>query len=292
MARKISKKTLYNSLTEGKLKDIMQYVADNKNGLSLQIRDDYLNIYYRGGNILRINGVNSFYFDKNYFGKDNPKRIDEMKKLVDIFRNNNHEEFFEKAKNVMDEWFIKNPKSEREEQHKLIIENNNECAESDFVIIDIEFAISTESEYKCERFVFNKEGQEVRKKPCFDIIAIRKKDNKLCVIELKKGIAALENKSGIEEHLKDFDASIGKNPQPFIEEINTLLKQKQKMGLLDEKLEISNQCKKPLFMFAYSYNSEEELNRYKKIHNEGICKKIPTIKLPKGEVILLEKNYL
>jgi len=292
MARKISNEIFYNSLTKGELMCAMQCVAEDKKNLSLQIRKDYLNIYYRGGNILKINGVNSFFFNENYFGKENPNRKGEKEKLVDIFRSKNYKVFFDNAKSIMDKWLDNFPKPEREEQHKLIVENSDEQIASDFVIIDIEFEVSTEAEYKSKRFICNKKGQEFRKKPRFDIIAIRKKDNMLCVIELKKGTKALKNNSGIDDHLEDFDTSIGNNPQPFIEEITILLKQKQTMGLLDRKLKISNNCKKPLFMFAYSYNSEDELNQYKDIHGKSNCKDIPTIKLPKGEIILLENNLL
>ena len=275
MARKISCNRLLNSLKDGELKGAMQYVAENKNGLSLQIRKDYLNIYYRGGNILKISGINSFHFDENYFYKDKSgDRVKKKKELVDIFREKKFEKYFEKAKKVIDDWLEKYPKPEREEQHNLIMKNNDK--NSDFVIIDIEFAVSRKAKYKYDG-----------KQPRFDIIAIRKSDSMLCIIELKKGIKALGGNSGIKGHFDDFNNSIGENPLPFIDEVRELLQQKQDFGLLDFQLKISEECKKPIFMFAFSYQTDNERQTFDNCKNE-VCEALKTLYLPNGELILKE----
>jgi hypothetical protein len=285
MAHEITNILFKKSLLEGgKLHGAMQYIADSKNELSLQIRDNYLNVYYRGGNILEIKSPKSFSFDENYFGKANKEKKEKTKELLNVFKEGDFRSYFEKAKKVMDEWFVRNPKPEREEQQKLILQNSYANKDSDFVIIDIEFAVSTESEYY---YKTNKKGGHVGRNPRYDIIAIRKRDNILCVIELKKGIKSLAGKSGIVDHLNNFNDSIAENPQPFIQEIKELLKQKQEFGLIDKKLTISDDCKCPLFMFAYSYNSEEELNRFNKLNDEK-CNSTPTILLPAGKLLLKE----
>jgi glyoxylase-like metal-dependent hydrolase (beta-lactamase superfamily II) len=120
------------------------------------------------------------------------------------------------------------------------------------------------------------------KKPRFDIIAINKQ-GKLCVIELKKGTAALTNTSGLKEHWDCYQESIGRNYKPFMNEMEKLLEQKQDFDLIDKQLKIK--CPVPEFMFAYSYdgNSSEE-NQDKVFLKE--CNKIDTaihvIKLAKG----------
>ena len=51
---------------EGKWASIMDYVRKNRDKYDVQVRANYLNIYYNGGNILRINprflSVDEFYF--------------------------------------------------------------------------------------------------------------------------------------------------------------------------------------------------------------------------------------
>ena len=79
-----------------------------------------------------------------------------------------------------------------------------------------------------------------------------------------------------------------RNQPRFIEEIRELLQQKQDLGLLDSKIKISEECKNPLFMFAYSYCSEKELEKYE--NHKKICKDVPTIYLPNGKLYLQEQD--
>ena len=46
---------------------IMQYAAIESNGLDVQLRGSYINIYYKGGNLLKLSGGQTYDFDKNYF---------------------------------------------------------------------------------------------------------------------------------------------------------------------------------------------------------------------------------
>lgn len=59
----------YQDLLSGSFSSLLEYVIDDPS-LDLQIRENYINIYYRGGNILKIDkkgtGYN-YFFDMKYF---------------------------------------------------------------------------------------------------------------------------------------------------------------------------------------------------------------------------------
>lgn len=281
--RGIHEGAFLTSLTSGKLKGMLN-VINNDETLDVQIRNNYLNIYYRGGNIAKINSERSVEFDKFYFYLDmdrTPKNeierggdvwlnLQETKdELISFFKNGDYKQYFAKAKEAMDKWFDKMKKEEREAQHKLSI--NNQYGRSDYTIIDLEYQVSTLSEFKCEL----PKGKP--QKPRFDIIAVDHQGN-LCIIELKKGAKALLGKSGLFEHWECYEESIGRNPQPFVKEMKKILKQKQEFGLIDKALTIKSD--EPKFMFAYIYDKkakEEEQDRIFKEEYKKIKKKIDVL---------------
>jgi hypothetical protein len=295
LGRGIHKQKFLNSLTTGKLKPMLDAI-NHDTELDIQIRNNYLNIYFDGGNIAKVSSENSVSFDKNYFYTEKAiptKEIDDetkdllkqkRKELINKFKQGNFSEYFQEAKSVMKKWFSANPKPEREEQHQLAIQNR--YGNSHYTIIDIEYQVSTESEFYCK---FTPEGKDKPKKPRFDIIAVDRY-GKLCVIELKKGTGALGSTSGLKEHFECYRLSIGRNHKPFMNEMKKLLAQKQSFGLIDKHLEIVSD--RPEFMFAYSFatdDQEKEKSTFQKYYDE-LPEKPHKIWLKKGSWALKDKQ--
>ncbi len=232
--RKLSEKFIDDLRNNnGILEPLMKYIL-NDNSLEFMIRDNYVNIYYRGGNLLKIKpsgDTYEFIFDKNYLiynKKELPKSIINndivgqwidmlpyLKQNIDIYRT------------------TKKSNLEREYQ-QLVVKECNELDRSisnssEIFIVDIEYA--------------NANGR-------FDLIGIewdRKKASlrgnykpKLLLIEMKFGDNAIENKNSskksadIVQHIKDVEEFANKENNNLLklkEETISILKQKRDLGL-------------------------------------------------------------
>lgn len=251
----------------GLLADLIDEVEKDKD-LVLHIRGDYFNVYYKGGNLVKVKSENSFEFDSNYY-KGNPKLVDseikrnEMREelLKWLKRKRDYHGFIDKMKYLMDSYWVwlKREKGrdlhEKDIQHQLCVSNTEN---KDYTIIDLEFQVSTRCPYRyekppisCGRYV-----DESKSSPRFDIVAVRNKDHRLCVIELKSGTGALYGKSGIGDHADSFEGSIGRNPQVFVKEIEGLVEDKKKLHLLGDDFYMKDD--NPEFIYAYVFTTEDE----------------------------------
>ena len=119
-----------------------------------------------------------------------------------------------------------------------------------YTVIDLEYAVSRTSSFK-----YN--GKLDKKVPRFDIISVDK-EGQLYVIELKTGLGAIDNESGIAPHMDCFNHTIGRdNKGEFLNEMIELVKQKIALGLIDKKTFIDRN-KKPEFIFAFSDKKNED----------------------------------
>lgn len=181
LGRGIHNKKFLASLQSGNLKQLLS-VINKDNDLDVQIRQDYLNIYYKGGNIARVKSENSMEFDKFFFYTDmknvpkkeitkNAKAVEYLtvlrNDLVKKYKQKLYKEYFNEAKGIMNKWFERKPNPEREEQHNLTSENKYN--KSDYTILDIEYQVSIRSAFACK---YTPQGKDKPKKPRFDIIAI------------------------------------------------------------------------------------------------------------------------
>ena len=275
--RKISNEKFRKNLTEGEYKAIIDYASQRENELDVQIRDNYLNIYYQGGNLLRVH-PRCLYFDEFYFhrgAKDMRKThlIDKCKKgdkaciarwedyknrrkeMLDILKEKRDmATYCKEMKRIMKEWeadlhTIGISHDEKNAQQQISMNNRGA---TDYTVVDLEYAVSRTSS-------FYYDGKSIKKVPRFDIIAVDK-SGQLYVIELKTGLKAIDGNSGISAHMDCFEYSIGRDSdKDFINEMDELLKQKQQLNLIDKNVFI-DKTRKPQFIFAFS--DEPGKNQY------------------------------
>ena len=229
-------KNLFNELKNGKLHTLLEYVQ-NDDTLDMEFRNNYITIYYRGGNIISVteskNNDDSYSYTWEGINKDYLKGYKQKHEDAEQF-----EEYIPEAKHIIDRYIckIKNHLGEKEIQQLIVRENNYSpnSQDTDYFIVDMEY-------------------EESQCKGRFDLIALRwnsntpdRKRNKvsLAVIEVKQGsksIRTTEKKPGLKSHQNDF------NNFNWTEEIKKdflqIFKQKCELGLIlaNEKIEGINQ---------------------------------------------------
>ena len=239
--------------------------------LFLEIRKNYINIYYRGGNLMKISedkGRFAAYFDAKYI-------IDGLLEQLPPVVLSTDEDVTKwlcaipLLKHEMDLWFGQNPKNEREFQQLMVRENNFKGAGkgTDYFICDIEYT-----------FLVGR----------FDLIAAywpssgaERKNNKnvgLALIEMKYVDKALTGDAGIRKHIEDMKNyldPVSNNLALLKGEMKRVFNQKQALKLIDNQKHIEQfndlqpEC---IFVFAnHDPDSEilyKELQEVKAIANE------------------------
>ena len=215
-------------LTVGRLNPFLHEALINPD-ICLEIRKNYINLYYKGGNALKISLAGQrtnkhyvFEFDEKYCkNKDNDDNYVYIRKLNEHGRTNGQAfiEAFPKILSEMDSWFECHPKAERDFQHKLIKKNRKAPA-----IIDIEYGT---------RPIIN--GKPHLRK--LDMIGLMPVDKKhiLIIFENKFGEGSVSGTSGIKSHYEDFVAIL-KNPElkaAMIESAAKVMENKYYLGLSD-----------------------------------------------------------
>lgn len=231
-----------NDLIGGKLKNFLTSVKEDDT-LSLEIRENYINIYYRGGNIFKIKQCATGYevhFDENYCNK--------YKDIISDIKSSEYEKWTNNIpflKADMDAWFFKHPKLEREYQQLVSRENNSSSIanDTDYFITDIEYA-NSENKSRFDLVGFKWLSTATSHKNADDIC--------LVFIEMKYGDKALSGSAGIKKHYEDLYKFLNdKNKvEDIYKEVETIMKQKLELCLLKDinKKEIKFSKNKPEFI--------------------------------------------
>lgn len=275
--------TLLNRLTTGDWHELMEILSADTE-LDIQLRNKYLNVYYKGGNLLKIKS-NGIEFDCHYFYNETMEGFDpeipvsyieklskglpivrkrrkvkvppmaaaiklkeelslRRERLENLFREGQYKKYLRTAKDAMDSWRRHNRREERKDQHYISLANKDFSPDNNLVVIDIEFKLSLDS----SRHPYNNTGKSCS----FDIVAIDR-TGQVYVIELKQSEGADREgaKANVDEHHSDFNNSVGKDVDGlFLSELNQLIRVKKKLGLLPQETSIKHV--KPRFAIAYS----------------------------------------
>jgi len=130
--------------TNGLLHPILERIRQDDT-LMLAIRGNYINIYYRGGNLLRLSEQGNYSYQSSF-----DHQYNKYGKAVPILPTTIKDQFdarvwvdeFQCLKEIMDIFFSNKSKPEREFQQLVARENNNSTIsnESEYFVSDIEFA--------------------------------------------------------------------------------------------------------------------------------------------------------
>jgi hypothetical protein len=213
----------------------------------------------------------------------NNKQIINQLKASDTFEST--AEVLEKMKETMDKWkkrlaandIRKSEIGERTVQHYISLQNKQFNDKTDFLVLDLEYAISTNASYAKEI--------EREKQPRIDILAIEKATGQVYVMELKYGMKSVDGEASAKKHYDDYLATGGNDSKwkSFIEDVKILLQAKKNLLIVDKEVNIAD--KKPIFAFIMKKEQEaDEMDFAEHLVNNHLSH-IKTIYLP------VEKNY-
>ena len=251
--RKIDDK-LIERLTKGDLLPLLNYIkSDNELRLEVRQNGDAF-VYYRKGKALEIKKLK---VDTKYGNVPNTE-----------LAVSNPKEYFKLIKESIDNWLeSKKQRAEFDSQQNIAISNQNESDK--YIILDMEYAFEQNQIEKNSRV----------KRGVFDLLGIDKETSRIVFFEVKKGMGATKGKSGIEEHICDFEKHLfGENAKIFrtnlIKDIKNIINDKTTLGILNNFIysdTIEKQDPELIFVFHPDNNSQiqrfsnELKNRHKLI---------------------------
>ncbi|UBM61552.1 hypothetical protein LA303_09005 [Candidatus Sulfidibacterium hydrothermale] len=250
--RKIDNK-LIARMINGDLSPLLDYIKSD-NELRIEVRQDGdAYVYYRKGKALEIKTLK---VDPKY-GNIPPTNL----------AISNPAEYFEHIKKTIDKWLEGNPRHEFDTQQNIA--KSNQDITDKYVILDMEYAF--------EQNQIEKNNRE--KRAVFDLLGIERETNKIIFFEVKKGMDATKGKSGIEEHINDFENYLyGKNSDTFrtnlFQDIKNIIEDKTRLGILNGlNLFDSYSQKDPDLVFVFHPDNDSQIqdfstelkNRYKLI---------------------------
>lgn len=230
-----------NDLKSGILEPILKMVQDNDT-YDLEIRDNYINVYYRGASLLRLSEKISGKYSVSDFaekyvilgwGDDTdgfePTFKDFVKPLMIITEEKQAQnlvnDILPLIRDGIDRFLSKHPKAEREFQQLVVSENNYSpiSNDTDYLICDIEYTHSDYRELRFDLLAAHWPSKSIdRQKP---------ESMQLVLIEKKYGDGALTGSAGIKKHYTDLKTA-HTHLNVIAEEMTTVVRQKAELCLI------------------------------------------------------------
>ena len=217
----------------GDLEYFLTEVKNNRNILSLEVRNGYINIYYKGGNLLKITRKSkgySFHFDAKYCKHEGGNKSFELLNNLHSNDIDGYKKHFHLMMKEMDAWFDEHPKEERDYQHRLLV-NNPE-------IVDIEYQI----------------GRRMR----LDMLLFI--NGKLMIVENKFGTGAIGGNAGISKHYADICEVLNDSKllEEMIDSACHISEAKKALGLTDTAIQKSDIKSVELLFLLANYNPRSQ----------------------------------
>lgn len=242
-------------LQHGVLAPIRDRVAQDQS-LCLELRANYINVYYRGGNVMRVSsavGGYSAFFDPKYFQGAVPSLPDPaLREPSDVA---NWLTALPILKEAMD---LAQPGEEREVQQLILRANNRRGSgrSTDYYVCDIEYA--------------SEHGR-------FDLIAVRwpstpvarkrQDGHRLVLGEVKFGDGALEGTAGLHAHVNDVNSHLAEpgNLAALKEEMLRVFNQKRALGLIDCAKDLTGFSEEPPVLLLVLVNHDPDKSRLREL---------------------------
>ena len=226
--------TFINDLLTGELSPFLSAVKNRPEQLSLAVRSGYVNIYYKGGNLLKITRHKrrgyEFSFDPRYCLHKEDTSAYEAICAFDPYSADTYAANLPRLMREMDTWFAEHPKPERDFQHTLLVSNPE--------IVDIEYQV----------------GSRMR----LDMLAVH--GGKLVVIENKFGNGAISGSAGLAKHYEDM-CEVLRDTALYAELLGSAVKiseAKHALGLTDHALREADVTGAEILFLLAGYNGKSQ----------------------------------
>ena len=205
------------ALTSGFLSKLTHKVRQDKD-LDLEIRENYLNIYYKGNSLLKLDEQASGQFRVDL----HPKFAAGLMLPTHLMDEATTSGFLQGIPALKERIIQYGQSSLETEYEQLLIRANNleQRTNSDYFVVDRQYAVSSIGRFDLTGFVWQRQGRK------------RGQEVPLCFMELK--YALNPDIQNVHEQISRYYESIKADASALAEEVQGVFRQKLALGLFDQ----------------------------------------------------------